>query len=272
VGELYLRLASRRAGEGERADEVAEARRAFGEIVEFAPDDPAARRRLGDLLRAHGWFAEALRQYETLARLTPDDAGVWLLVASAAEGLGKLEAAVKWTEKAGSAGGPGDAPGTASTARALAATYLAWGRLDALAAGRADEAARISARLARLGAAEGPRGSRRARAALTWAHPDLHPSLWSDALGAPLPAPEGDPMLGIAEASVPARDGLTLEVRLPADEVDHAARLGATATLTVVYDEGEAGERAQKLPVAFARGGPAVKRFVLAGREVREKL
>jgi Ca-activated chloride channel family protein len=176
---------------------------------------------------------------------------------------------VKWTEKAGSAG-PGEALGTASTAHALASTYLAWGRLDALAAGRADEAARISARLAHLGATDRPRGLRRARAALTWAHPDLHPSLWSDALGAPLPAPEGDPMLGIAQAIVPARDGLTLEVRLPADEVDRVGRLGATATLTVVYDEGEEGERAVKLPVAFARGGPAVKRFVLAGREVRE--
>ena len=77
--------------------------------------------------------------------------------------------------------------------------------------------------------------------------------------------------LGIAQATVPARDGLVLEVRIPADEVEHAARLGATATLTVVFAEGEEGERAVKLPVAFSARGPAVKRFVLAGREVRER-
>ena len=41
-----------------------------------------ARRRLGDLLLAHGFFAEAARQYETLARLTPDDAKVLLLRAA----------------------------------------------------------------------------------------------------------------------------------------------------------------------------------------------
>jgi tetratricopeptide (TPR) repeat protein len=55
VGELFVRL----------GDEVG-ARRAFSEIVEFAPQDPLARRRLGDLYRAHGWYDEAYRQYETL--------------------------------------------------------------------------------------------------------------------------------------------------------------------------------------------------------------
>jgi Ca-activated chloride channel family protein len=272
VGELYLRLSSRRANADEKAADVAEARRAFGEIVEFAPDDPAARRRLGDLLRAHGWFAEALRQYETLARLTPDDAGVWLLVASATEGLGKLEAAVKWTEKAGSAGGPGEALSSAATARALARTFLTWGRLDAAAAGRADEASRLAGRILRVTSTEVLHGARSARAVLTWAHPELHPTLWSDALGAQLPAREGDVTLGIAQATIPPRDGLVLEVRIPADEVEHTARLGATAVLTVMFADGEEGERAVKLPVAFARGGPAVKRLVLAGGEVHERL
>jgi hypothetical protein len=31
--------------------------------VEFAPLDELARRRLGDLYRAHGWFEDAYRQY-----------------------------------------------------------------------------------------------------------------------------------------------------------------------------------------------------------------
>ena len=53
------------------------------------PDDPIARRRIGDLLRAHGWYEDAARQYETLARLTPDDASVPLLLAAAAGGHGQ---------------------------------------------------------------------------------------------------------------------------------------------------------------------------------------
>src|SRR6185437_2925850 len=95
---------------------------------------------LGDLLRAHGWYAEAARQYETLARLTPDDAGVSLLLAAAADGMGKLEEAVKWTEKGGASGAPDEGQGPAQTARAMAATWLWWGRLEALKAGHADEA------------------------------------------------------------------------------------------------------------------------------------
>jgi Ca-activated chloride channel family protein len=63
VAEYYLRLAGRGQGRGSERD-AEEARRTFGEIVEFAPEDPLARRRLGDLLRAHGFYAEALRQYE----------------------------------------------------------------------------------------------------------------------------------------------------------------------------------------------------------------
>ena len=271
VGELSLRLAARDATPALAALDQAEARRAFGEIVEFAPDDPVARRRLGDLLRAHGWYAEAMRQYETLSHLTPDDAGVLLLIASAAEGLGKLEAAVKWTEKAATSGASGDPRGPASTARAFAATYLAWGRLDAATAGRADEARTLAARLARVTSPERSRLHAGTRVTLTWAHPELHPSLWSDALGAPMPAPDGDVTLGIAEARVPTRDGVVVEVRLDGDELDHAARLGATATLTVVFAEGEEGEKAVKLPVTFTRNGPVVQRFALVGRDVREK-
>src|SRR5690606_36225543 len=66
VGEYYLRLASRAETPEAAAADTAEARRTFGELVEFAPHDPLARRQLGDVLRAHGWFDEAQRQYETL--------------------------------------------------------------------------------------------------------------------------------------------------------------------------------------------------------------
>jgi Ca-activated chloride channel family protein len=271
VGELYLRLSAKPAEPAQKAADEAEARRAFGEIVEFAPDDPVARRRLGDLLRAHGWYADATRQYETLSHLTPDDAGVWLLVAAAAEGLGKLEAAVKWTERAGTAGSPSDARSPAATAKAFAATYLAWGHLEATGAGRADEAKSIATRLLRVISTERSRAFKGTRVALTWAHPEFHPTLWTNALGSPLPAPEGDVTLGIAQAVVPARENMVVEVRIEGDEVEHAARLGVSAVLTVVFGEGEEGEKVVKVPVSFAREGAATKRFALAGREVREK-
>ncbi len=272
VGELYLRLGARAATPSQKAADEIEARRAFGEIVEFSPDDPVARRRLGDLLRAHGLYADAARQYETLARLAPDDAGVPLLLAAAAEGLGKLEEAVKWTEKGGAAGAPDSEQGSARTARAFAATYLAWGRLSAIEGGRTEEAKALGARLARVLSTERSINAalRGTRVALTWAHPELHPTLWSNALGSPMPAPEGDVTLGVAEVLVPKREGAFVEVRLEPSDSEHAARLGATATLTVVFDEGGEGEKIVRIPVKFSKGSAPTLRFSLSGSEVRE--
>jgi Ca-activated chloride channel family protein len=271
VGELYLRISGRDKDAAQKALDEAEAKRAFGEIVEFSPDDPVARRRLGDLLRAHGWYAEAKRQYETLARLAPDDASVALLLAAADEGMGKLEEAVQWTRKGGAAGSPDADAGPARTARAFAATWLAWGRADALAAGKGDEAKALGARLAQVRSTERLAGEvKGTRVTLTWAHPELHPSLWTNALGALMPAPDADVTLGIAAATVPVRDSALLEVRLEADEVEHAARLGAEAVLTAVFDEGGQGERIVKTRVVFPAKGPAARRFSLAGGAVKE--
>jgi tetratricopeptide (TPR) repeat protein len=272
VGELYLRLGARAATPEQKAADEGEARRAFGEIVEFSPEDPIARRRLGDLLRAHGLFADAARQYETLARLAPDDAGVPLLLAAAAEGLGKLEEAVKWTEKGGAVGAPDAEQSPARTARAFAATYLAWGRLAALEAGHPEEAKALAARAARVLSADhaGNAALRGTRVALTWAHPELHPTLWSNALGSPMPAAEGDVTLGVAEVLVPKRDNAFVEVRLDAGDVEHAARLGASATLTVVFDEGGEGEKIVKIPVKFSQDSAPTRRFSLSGSEARE--
>ena len=104
---------------------------------------------------------------------------------------------------------------------------------------------------------------------LTWAHPELHPSLWTNALGAPMPAPEGDVTLGVAAAVVPVRAGAFVELRIEPDEVAHAARLGAEAVLTVVFDEGGEGEKIVKTEVTFAAAGPAARRFSLAGGAVK---
>ena len=271
VGELYLRISARDKDPAQKALDEAEARRAFGEIVEFSPDDPVARRRLGDLLRAHGWYADAARQYETLARLAPDDASVALLLAAAAEGMGKLEEAVQWTRKGGAAGSPDADAGPARTARAFAATWLAWGRAQALAAGKTDEAKALGARLAQVRSTERLAGDvKGTRVTLTWAHPELHPSLWTNALGAPMPAPEADVTLGIAAATVPSRESAFVEVRLEGDELEHAARRGAEAVLTGVFDEGAEGEKIVKKPLKFAATGPVHRRFSLAGAAVKE--
>ncbi len=257
AGELYLRLAARGSGDQRKADED-EAKRAFGEIVEFSPEDPVARRRLGDLYRAHGFFAEAARQYETLGRLVPDDPTAMLLLAASENGLGKLEEALRWIEKGGQAGAPDVSQGPHATARAFAALFIAWGRLDAKAAGREDERRALGTRLDKL--LSGARREGTARVILSWSHPELHPSLWSDAAGTMMPAGEGDATLGLSQSIVSDRSGATIEVRVEPTEIEHAARLGAKATLTVVFGEGKDAEVVLKREVSFAKDAP-LQRF-----------
>jgi Ca-activated chloride channel family protein len=267
IGEYYLRLAarSRTPEHGGPERDVTEARRTFGEIVEFAPDDPGARRRLGDLLRAHGWYEEALRQYETLAKLVPEDTSVMLLRAAAAEGMGHVEEAVQWTEKAPAAGSPDGASPLARTSRAMASAFLAWAHDDAVRAGRADEAERLRERAARLSSIDGP-PSGTVRVVLTWSHPELRPELWSNVLGEPMPVTDGDPVLGIEQLMVPtAKSDSYVELRLDHDDAEQVARLGVEAEVTAIVDEGTAGERVARLTVSFA----PVNGKVLARRRVR---
>jgi Ca-activated chloride channel family protein len=270
VGELYLRLAERAPDAARKAELLAEGRRAFGEIVEFSPDDPVSRRRLGDLLLSHGFFAEAARQYETLSALTPDDSKILLLRAAAAEGQGLLEEALKWAEKGGASGAPDGSSGAAVTARALAATHLAWARLAALAGNRGEELEALAARANRVlsGGRIDPDKPVGARVSLTWSHPELHPSLWTNALGTPMPAPDGDVTLGVAQAVVPERADSYVEVRLEPSDVSHIARLGATAELTVVFDELGKAEKIVRKRVKFDNNGKATQRFTIANKEV----
>ncbi len=268
VGELYLRLAARGTDAAQKAIDEREAKRTFGELVEFSPDDPVARRRLGDLYRAHGYYQEATRQYETLARLVPDDPTVPILLAAAANGLGKLEEAVRWTEKGGQAGAPDAAQGPHATARAYAAAFLAWGRLEAKAAGKADEVKALAARLDRvLGSSGLDKREGQVRVLLTWAHPELHPTLWHDGLGSLMPAAEGDATLGIAQALIPDR-AHRLEIRIEPTELERTARLGQKATLTVVRGEGKDAETIERIEVGFTKGGGAVYAFRVEGGKV----
>ncbi len=270
VGEFYLRLASRGKGAVAERDRI-EARRTFGEIVEFAPEDPLARRLLGDLLRAHGWYEEALRQYETLAELVPDDATVPILRAATAQGMGRTEEAVRWTEKAAEAGSPDPASQLAKVARSFASVFLSWARSDAREAGRKEEAGRLLERARRLTALDAPSESS-VRVSLTWAHPELRPELWSGPPGAISPAMDGDPSLGISQVMIPVPGGIEFELRLAPEDAERAARLGAEVVVTVVSGEGTRKERIDTAvtKLATAGGEPMTARGfrVLAGKIV----
>jgi hypothetical protein len=105
----------------------------------------------------------------------------------------------------------------------------------------------------------------------------LRPELWSNALGSPLPAGHGDPMLGLAETWLPtaAADGY-VEVRLQQEDAKRAARLGVDATLTAIVGEGSASEKIIRLPITFrALSNGAVvenRRFKLDGGALKEQV
>jgi Ca-activated chloride channel family protein len=193
--------------------------------------------------------------------MLPDDATVPLLRASAAQGVGKVEEAVRWTEKASSANAPDGASGSARTARAMALTYLSWARAAARKDGKKEVLDRLLARTKLLVAADGAGPG--ARVSLAWAHPDFHAVLWTDALGAMMPASEGDPMLGIAQARVPTARPARIEVRLEPDDAQRAARFRIEATLTVVLDEGTDKERILLLPVRVEKPDQVTLRFAI---------
>src|SRR5262249_55424105 len=151
--------------------------------------------------------------------------------------------------------------GPASTARAFAATFLEWGRLSARDGKRSEELKALMARAENVLASERAKGASSVRVTLTWAHPELHPILFTNALGSPMPAPEGDATLGIAQARLPARPGTFVEVRLEKNDVEEVARLGAIAVLTATFEELGTNEKIVRVPIKFERAGPATLRF-----------
>ena len=105
--------------------------RSASEIVETAPLDPWARRRLGDLYRAHGWSQDAYGEYTTLARLRPDDPGVLLLLARAAADAGRTDEALRLEQRLSESVESGAFEGAAAFARLWTSVRLARLKLDA---------------------------------------------------------------------------------------------------------------------------------------------
>jgi Ca-activated chloride channel family protein len=230
VGEFYLRQSVTNP-DGKIRDE-AEARRCFGEIVEFAPEDPVARRILGDLMVTHGWYDEAFRQYQTLSLLLPEDPTVELRLAEAAYGMGKTEEALRWTEKARATASPDGQTDLDRGALAWAATYLAWAYEEARKADKRDVLARLLLRSQRLGTGEIDRGT---KYILTWAHPELRPSLFLITREGEQPA-RTMALLRVAEET--NKDVIALEIRIDPEDAAKVARFDAKLRLTAITNEG----------------------------------
>jgi tetratricopeptide (TPR) repeat protein len=88
-----------------RIGDETEARRAFGELAERAPEDPWARAFLGDRLRNEGWFDDATAAYTVLGDLLPDDPASILRLALAHAGAGRLDIAERMLARVSQTGG-----------------------------------------------------------------------------------------------------------------------------------------------------------------------
>jgi tetratricopeptide (TPR) repeat protein len=155
VGEFWLRQ--------ERPDD---ARRVFSEIVERAPLDPWARRRLGDLYRAHAWPDDAYREYRALGQLRQGDDEVFLLLARAAADAGRVDEALRLEQRVAE-GADGDAE------EGEAAVAQAWTRVRlALLRAETEDPAMDAAVLRRQRHSGALRAPPELFAAVTWAHPD----------------------------------------------------------------------------------------------------
>lgn len=236
------------------------AKRVFSEIVEFRPTDPIARRRLGDLYRAFGWFHEAYRQYQTLAVLAPHDVSVQLLMALAAAGTGRINEALRLEQRVAAS-----ATGSRGAARwALLWASLQLARQRDLARKKGDR--KLQASLAALTRRTGVlRHARKLRVVLTWHHPDAAIELWGAHPGGRLHrAGTLGPQFGI-EAFGARRLSKTGVYQLEVRRIPRMRNRRLGAELTVIWDEGGPNEKIQSFPLLLSPG-VKVLRFTVQGR------
>lgn len=239
IGELYLRLGSED-----------DARRTFSEIVEFAPLDELARRRLGDLYRAHGWYEDAYRQYETLATIRPDDPTVMLLLAQAAAGAHRTDEALRLEQRVMATAPPGATGGVARVAQLWSSVRFAELRQNA-----GTDTDQQNVLLARMRSSGVLRGAGALRVSLAWEHPDADIALWASHPGLPISRPEDlDAELGIEAFDVAEQESGLYRVEVRRTSGD---RVGAVhARLFVVWNEGRADEQVEVRELDFVPGTP----------------
>lgn len=239
VGEFWL-----------RQEDEPEARRVFSEIVERAPLDPWARRRLGDLYRAHGWADDAYREYRTLSHLRPGDGNALLLLARAAADAGRIDEALRLEQRLSERTDPGSHEGAAGYARLWTAVRLA--RLK-IAAEDDEMRTAIRRRERQSGALREPPAI---FVALTWRHPDDQPSLvmrypstdedvgWED-------APLGGVDHGVQAVRVREREDGEYLIELRRLELDEIR--DTEVQLMVISHPGTDEERIETLDVTLTR-------------------
>lgn len=256
IGEFWL-----------RQREEGEARRVFSEIVEHTPLDPWARRRLGDLYRAHGWSDDAYREYQTLARLRPNEGEVILLLARAAADAGRIDEALRLEQRVSESA----EPGLSETSAATSARLWSLVRLSRLRDAEGVDAAAIRRRMRETGALRDPPD---AIAILTFEHPDDAPSLavrWpsADAAGSGEEAgarPFVSPTVGDVRSGI-------LAIRIDEREAgEHVLQIGRSdleslrdwsCELMVIVHPGTAEERILRQPVTLTRTSRTL-RFALS--------
>jgi TonB family protein len=237
VGEFWLRQ--------ERPDE---ARRVFSEIVERAPLDPWARRRLGDLYRAHAWPDDAYREYRALGQLRQGDPEVNLLLARAAADAGRVDEALRLEQRVAEAADGDASEGEAAIAQAWTRVRLA--RLRSESQDPAIDAA-VLRRLRHSGALRSPPAL---FAALTWAHPDDVISMtvaYPDAVDRFEPVQLNSPTHGIDALTLPDLDEGAL--RLAFERGGREDLRATEATLTIVLGLGTEQERILRETVRLDR-------------------
>ena len=252
VGEFHLRQGDER-----------EARRVFSELVEGAPYDPWARRRLGDLYRAHGWHDDAYREYTSLSRLTPSDSSVLLLLARAAAGAGRVDEALRLEQRLAEQSEPGKFEGVSGVAQLWTLVRLAGLSLDEAASEEAIEQRMRSTGLLRTAPS--------AIALFTWAHPEDAPRLFAHVPSTPVgtewePAGIRATALGIEAMLVPERDeGDVLKFEVRRSERDSLRDLEGTFWL--VTNLGTPEERFVRQNVTLTRESRS-QSFRVSGNEL----
>jgi Ca-activated chloride channel family protein len=230
----------------------AEARRAFSEIVEFAPDDPQARRRLGDIALSHGWADEAYRQFAMLAALADDAPDVLLRQAMAARMAGRLDEALRLATRVAEQSS-GDARGT--SAADTAATWISATLATAAHDGEVGPEA-LAALRARWRRSPAARGAGDVRVLLEWFHPDDGAELWLRAAGEPTRRADQVASAVFLESCVltelGAAPALELEVRRGT-----TARPRGRVALVLVWYEGTDRERVERRWVDLDEQHPA---------------